>query len=101
MQEDNPLCGRGTSAADGPYMHELDGNVEEMYGYWLPVMCRRVETALKAKFRSPAATVWHGTNGLGLPITGTTFHWKEKNGDMISENAAREVIGNRIKGLLK
>jgi len=50
----SPACGLGDRADTGPTMDELDRNVEQISTWWLPVMCSRVEVALKAKFQSPS-----------------------------------------------
>lgn len=79
----SPLCGLGDNAEVGPVIDELDGNVGQITAWWLPVGCSRVGVALKAKFQSPSVSGWRGKNGLGLPINGTVWTWKRKNGDVI------------------
>jgi hypothetical protein len=80
---DEPPCGIGTRAEVGPVTDELDGNIEQITAWWLPVMCSRAGVALKAKFHTPSVSSWRGKNGLGLPISGTVWTWRRKNGDVI------------------
>ena len=79
----SPVCGLGDNADMGPVIDELDGNVEQITAWWEPEVCWRVQVALKAKFQSPGVSSWRGRNGLGLPISGTVWTWKRKNGDVI------------------
>lgn len=80
----NPVCGLAENADHGPIIEELNGNVEQITTWWRPVVCQRVQVALKAKFPdTPAVSSWHGKNGLGMSISGTVLTWKRKNGDVV------------------
>jgi hypothetical protein len=82
----DPGCGLGVNADSGPYVEpetEDGPTVGLIYATWFPVMCSRVQVALVSKFGTPAVGGWHGTNGLGLPISGTMLTWKRKNGDKV------------------
>ena len=80
----NPVCGLAENADVGPVIEEIDGNVEQITAWWRPVVCQRVQVALRTKFPdAPIVSSWHGKNGLGASIGGTVLTWKRKNGDVI------------------
>lgn len=82
-QHESDACGLGDNADVGPMLDQLDGRVEQITAWWLPAVCPRVVTALRAKFGPPAVSSWRGKNGFGGSISGTVWTWRRKNGDLI------------------